>query len=398
MAKKLRKIKQKIQKLMENKDTKVLERIEKNIEMLKNRTCTMFFFVADSKNIPNAKMEYIYEMANTLHVNGYKVCMLYQLENEYTEKELNELKQKEMPLDENRMFVGVREWLGDKYADLPHLNISLGTWNVSPCDFLFIPEVFAGLMKEVHKNQIPCMRIGILQNPRHITEFIPLGDQWGSYGVYEAIVPSKKTADFVTSVFKYVKPTVINPCIHEFFRKPIKAKKLIVDVVCKHKVDAEHVIKMFYWKYPMYQFVPLRYLVDFKREKYAEMLQESAFTIWLDYETSFGMNALEAIRCGNVVIGKIPETIPEWMEDGEDLKSNGIWVDTLNDVPEALAVSINKWLEDGVSDVMQKEMDATSEKYTLSEWNGNVNKMAETFINKRIKFFEDCKKPFIEEK
>ena len=28
---------------MENKDTKVLERIEKNIEMLKNRTCTRRF-------------------------------------------------------------------------------------------------------------------------------------------------------------------------------------------------------------------------------------------------------------------------------------------------------------------------------------------------------------------
>lgn len=373
------------------KDKKVLERIEENIAALKDKSSTLYFFVADSKNIPNAKMGYIYEMANTLQANGYKVCMLYQLENEYTEKELNELNQKEMPVDENRVFTGVRGWLGDKYADLPHLNISLGTWSVSPSDFLFIPEVFAGLMKEVFKKKIPCKRVAILQNPRHITEFIPLGDQWANYGIVDAIVPSQSTADFVTSIFKYVKPIVINPYIPEYFRKPLKAKKLIVDVVCKHKADAEHVIKLFYWKYPMYQFIPFRYLVDFNRETYAQMLQESAFTIWLDYETSFGINALESIRSGNVVVGKIPEIIPEWMDEGEDLKLNGLWVDDLNKIPDALAMAINKWLEDGVAPEMQKAMDETSTKYGLSEWNKNVTEMVDKLIAQRLDEFKAIK-------
>ena len=71
-----------------NKNQEVLGRIEKAISAVKNKESVLYFFVADARNTPNAKMEYIYELAYTLQEKKYNVCMLYQLENEYSEKEI----------------------------------------------------------------------------------------------------------------------------------------------------------------------------------------------------------------------------------------------------------------------------------------------------------------------
>ena len=374
-----------------NKD--VLERIENAILNVKNKENTLYFFVADARNIPNAKMEYVYDLAYTLNSLGYKTCMLYQLENEYTENELNELIRKQKPIDEQRRFIGVGEWLGERYAKLEHLNISKGTWQVSPSDFLFIPEAFAGLMKETYHKHIPCKRYVIVQNFRHITEFIPFGDQWASYGITDAITTSKKQSDFVNSVFKYVNTYVIPPYVPEYFRKPLKAKKLIVNVVTKTKDDAEHIVKLFYWKYRPFNFVPFRFLVNFPREKYAEMLQDGAITIWVDGDSSFGNNAIESMRCGNIVIGKIPENIPEWMldENGE-LIPNGFWTDNINDIPDILASVINQWIEDDIPEKVYDEIDNTNKKYTYEEWKGNVVHMINDIFENRIKEFESVKR------
>ena len=378
---------------MDNKKNKeVIKRIENAISTVKNKESVLYFFVADARNVPNAKMEYIYELAYTLQEMKYNVCMLYQLDNEYTQKELKELTAKEKPIDERRQFIGVTDWLGERYGKLKHLNISKGTWSVSPSDFLFIPEAFASLMKETYDKHVTCKRYVIVQNFRHITEFIPFGDQWASYGITDAITTTPRQADLVKSVFKYVKTYVVPPYFPEYFRKPLTAKKLIVNVVTKTKEDAEHIVKMFYWKYLPFRFVPFRFLVNFPREKYAEMLQEGAITVWVDQDASFGNNALESMRCGNIVIGKIPDNIPEWMtdENGEILP-NGLWVDDINVIPDVLASVINQWVEDEISPKLYDEMDETNNKYTYEEWEKNVKYMIEDIFNKRIAEFASVK-------
>lgn len=374
------------------KNKEVIERIENAISTVKNKESVLYFFVADARNVPNAKMEYIYELAYTLQEMKYNVCMLYQLDNEYTQKELKELTAKEKPIDERRQFIGVTDWLGERYGKLKHLNISKGTWSVSPSDFLFIPEAFASLMKETYDKHVTCKRYVIVQNFRHITEFIPFGDQWASYGITDAITTTPRQADLVKSVFKYVKTYVVPPYFPEYFRKPLTAKKLIVNVVTKTKEDAEHIVKMFYWKYLPFRFVPFRFLVNFPREKYAEMLQEGAITVWVDQDASFGNNALESMRCGNIVIGKIPDNIPEWMtdENGEILP-NGLWVDDINAIPDVLASVINEWVEDEISPKLYDEMDKTNNKYTYEEWEKNVKYMIEDIFNKRIAEFASVK-------
>ena len=375
-----------------NKHKEILSRIEKSISAIKNKESVLYFFVADAKNTPNAKMEYVYELAYTLHEKKYNVCILYQLDNEYTEKELSGLIRKEQPIVERRKFVGVSGWLGEKYGKLKHLNIANGTWQVSPHDFLFIPEAFAGLMKETYNKRVPCKRYAIVQNFRHITEFIPFGDQWATYGITDAIVTTQKQCDLLKSVFKYVNTYLIPPYIPEYFRKPLTAKKLIVNVVSKTQEDAEHIVKMFYWKYRLFNFVPFRFLSGLPREKYAELLKESAITVWVDQDSSFGNNAIESIRCGNIIIGKMPDIIPDWMVDEKgDLLPNGLWVDDINAIPDILASVVNEWIEDEVSPKIYEEMTKTDKKYGFDEWSQNVDNMIEDVFKKRLNEFESVK-------
>lgn len=369
-----------------SKNAEVIKRIDNAIQTVKDKKSQLFFFVVDAKNTPNAKMEYIYQLAYELYTKKYNVCMLYQLDNEYTDKELSNLIRKEQPIDESRRFTGVGEWLGKEYMRIPHLNISKGTWKVSPSDFLFIPEVFAGLMKETFDKHIPCKRYVILQNFSHITEFVPFGDQWATYGIKDAIVPNRRQEELVKNTFKYVDTYLLPPYIPEYFRKPIKAKKFVVNVVTKTKHDAEHVIKIFYWKYPIFRFVPFRFLVDFPREKYAEMLQEGAITVWIDRDSSFGYNALESIRCGNIVIGKIPEDIPDWMTD-----TNGIWTHDINKIPDILASVVNDWLGDDINEEIYKGIDETAKKYRIDEFSKNVTNIMEDIFKKRIEEFKALK-------
>lgn len=387
-----------VMKMENNKSKEIIKRIEGTISTVAEKKSILYFFIADARNTPNAKMEYIYQLAYTLHEKKYNVCMLYQLDNEYSEKEIADLIRKEKPIDENRRFVGVTKWLGEKYGRLKHFNLSKGEWKVSPADFLFIPEAFSSLMKETFDNHIPCKRYVILQNFNHVTEFIPFGDQWANYGITDVIVPNNRQAQLIKSVFKYTNTYILPPYIPEYFRKPVTAKKLIVNIITKNRHDAEHIIKVFYWKYRIFQFVPFRVLTNLPRERFAEMLKESAITIWIDKDSSFGYSALESIRCGNITIGKIPEDAPDWMEENNEFKSNGIWVDDVNKIPDILASVVNEWIEDEVSPEIYKSMDETNNLYSIDEWNANVDKLFSDIFERRIKDLNVIKDEVSEDK
>lgn len=166
-------------------NSKIIERIESAESIIKNKKSTLYFFVVNSKNIPNGSMSYIYQLAKYLYDCDYDVKMIYQLPNEYDKEELEG--KEESGIDDERIFHPASEWMGKEYDGIPHMNISKEEWKVSPSDFLFIPEAFSGLMFETYKHKIPCKRYVILQNYNYVTEFIPLGVEWSNYGIFDAI-------------------------------------------------------------------------------------------------------------------------------------------------------------------------------------------------------------------
>lgn len=373
------------------KDTKIIERAEFAISNIREKKNKWFFFVVDSKNVPNSGMEYMYQMAYTLKEKGFDVTMLYQLDNEYTPEEIDDLKKKNMPLDNNRVFTGVGEWLGTAYAELPHMNIQKEQWVVSPSDFLFVPEVFSSLLKQTYQHNIPCKRFVVLQNYDYISEFIPFGDQWASYGVGDVITTTEQQKELILKVFPYLKCKVLNPCIKECFRKPIKPQNLIVNIISKKQSDVNRIVKPFYWRNPWLQFVTFRDLRGYSQNEFADKLKEGAITVWVDDETPFGYSALEAIRCNNIVLGKIPQNIPEWMGNKEKLFDNGIWFSNINDIPDMLANIIESWMNDEIPGELTDAMGETNKRYTREEWENNIDGVFNTIMEERIAELESVK-------
>lgn len=376
---------------MSNNDKQAIERIDEAISNLKENNFTFFFFIVDCKNVPNGNMQYMYQLAKTLNDKNYKVKMLYQLENEYNKSEIEELNRKEKPIDERRVFTGVGEWLGEEYMNLPHVNISKEEWKVSPSDFLFIPEVFSSLMKQTYQFKAPCKRIVVLHNYDYITEFIPFNDEWGTYGIRDVITNTDQQGKLVNSVFPYIKCKTLNPYISDIFRKPIKPKKLIVNIISKRTEDVNKIMKQFYWKYPMYKFISFRDLRGYPKEMFAEFLQESAITVWVDNETPFGYSAIEAIRTGNILIGKVPEHSPEWMSDDDGLLNNAVWTYDINTIPDILSQVLGSWMQDKIPAVLYENMEKLDNLYTYETYEKKVDEIINDYINERIKEFTEIK-------
>lgn len=374
--------------------TEVLERIENEISKLKTNDFNIFFFTVDSKNVPSGSVVYSYELALALHKLGYKVTMLYQLENEMNPKQKAKLieKGKYNPMDDN-VFCGVGDWLGQEYADLPHLNIAKkNAWSTSPSDFLFIPEAFASLMSQTYIYKIPCQRYVLLYNFDYVTDMIPFGASWLNFGIRDCVATTDLQAKLIQDVMPFVRTNVLNPYIPEYFRKPVAPNKLIVNVISKRQSDVKKLMKTFYWKYPVYKFIAFKDLRGMAREHYADALKEGAITVWIDTETPFGFGAVEAMRCNNIVIGKIPENNQDWMvNENDELRDNVIWFDNMSDAPDILADVIGSWMQDEIPQVIYDEMEKTNTMYTKEEWDKNVENFATKMVETRLVELETFK-------
>lgn len=378
--------------MSDNKDIQAIERIEETIANLKENNFNIYFFVVDSRNVPNSSLAYIYELAKTLQDKNYNVTMLYQLQGEYTADELYKKKKKGKQIDQSKVFIGVGDWLGEEYAKIPHMNISHEQWKVSPADILFIPEAFSSLMFQTYQHKAPCRRIVLLQNFSYVTDFIPYGIEWKNYGIYDVLATTKKQEELIKSVFPYVRSKVLSPVVPSVFRKPIEPKKLLVNIITSDQRIANRIIKTFYWKYPIYKFVSFVDLRNYSRDEFSEKLREGAITVWVDNDTQFGHSAVEAIACDNVLIGKVPDMIPEWMtnEDGT-LNDCGVWTYDVNLIPELLANVIGAWMQDNIPEQLTSSMDYVNTLYTVDKWNENVDNTIKNIVDEQIKSFEQIK-------
>ena len=185
---------------------------------------------------------------------------------------------------------------------------------------------------------------------------------------------------------------ILSPVINSVFRKPIEPKKLTVNLITSDQRIANKVVKTFYWKYPIYKFISFVDLRNLSRDEYAEKLREGAITVWVDNDTQFGYGALEAIACDNVLIGKVPDTTPEWMtNEVGSLNDCGLWTYDVNVIPDLLANVIGAWMQDNIPSELTKAMEDTRTKYTVEQWSNNVDTVINDVIDEQIKSFESIK-------
>lgn len=348
------------------------ENLKSSIEKIKSKDSGIYFYTLDTKGNPVASVANIYEHVKILNEAGYKAYILHQ-QNDYKLYE-----------DENGM--GIANWLGAEYANLPHVSIEAQQLQIGPSDILVIPEAFGGLIKET-KN-FPCKRIVLLQAYEYMLEDLGLGESYAQYGINEGITVNQSQQDYLKSVFPNVVSEVVPVGIPEYFTPNEKPKKPIVAISARDKREILKLVKVFYQKYPHYRFISFRDMSGMPREKFAEELKDSFVSVWIDDLSGFGTFPIESMKCNTPVIGKLPRMIPEWMGSLDDqgnvqLKENGVWTSNINAIPDIVATMVGLYLESGIPENLTSNMSETAKGYTMDELKTNVVNAYTNLVNKR---------------
>lgn len=366
--------------MSEEKNKVTEEQVNAVIEKLESKDFSIYFFTLDTKGNPVAGVANIYEHVKVLNNLGYKAYILHE-KNDY--KTFG---------DENQN--GLADWLGEEYGNLPHVSIESGALNVTPQDFLIIPEAFSSLMQQKEVRSLPCKKIVLSQSPEYIFELLPLGRRWTDFGFNDVITTSNKQADYLKTLFPMINTHVVPVSIPSYFKPSTKPKSPIVAIHSRNQSDVSKITKAFYLQYPIYKWLTFKELRGLSKKQFANELSKSCLAVWVDDVAGFGTFPIEAIECGTPVIGKIPNTIPEWMEeidsDGQAaLNYNGLWTNSTTNIPELISTYMKVWLEDSIPQELIDGMEETKGKYSEENQVNKVEEVYNSLVQSRISEFKN---------
>jgi hypothetical protein len=331
-----------------------VKQIEGVLSNLNDKNFSLYFFTLDTKGNPTAGIANIYEHVKVLNELGYKASILHE-KNDYK-------------LVGDEEGPGITDWLGEEYAALPHTSIETQDLNISPADFIVIPEIFANIMEQV--KGFPCKKVVFSQSYDYLLELLPIGKRWNvDFGFNEVITTSERQAQYIKTLFPSIKTHIVPVSIPSYFKPSETPKTPVVTIHTRNQGDAAKVAKSFYLQYPMYKWITFKELRGLSRTKFAEELGKSCLAVWIDETAGFGTFPVEAFECETPVIGKIPNLIPEWMETVNEegmstIKNNGIWTNTTINIPELIATFLKVWLEDNVPSELMANISESKGQYT----------------------------------
>lgn len=345
---------------MDNKKEKVLLAIEN----LKSKKSRIYFIVNDTKGNPKASIRYIYQLAESLKLNGFNPIILHEKPD----------------------YTGVSGWMGSWYMEnIPHQSIEGQNLEITPDDFLIVPEVYAFLMEQI--TNLPCAKIVLAQSYSYILETLQPAQTWPQFGFFKCITTNEKQKNYISSIMRNVSFDVVTPYIPDFFTESLLPHKPIIAIHTREHSDTVNIIKSFYLKFPQFRWFTFRDIRGLPQTEMANVLKDCCLSVWIDDAGGFGTFPLESMACGVPVIGKIPDMIPEWMVDDE--KVNGIWTGEKLYIIDRIAEFIQNWLEDGISGELYDNMKNTAEKYKdKKSFDELVSKLFEDYFKDRAETFE----------
>jgi len=334
--------------------------LEEQIKNLEEKKSSMYFFVMDTKGNPTAGMANIYKHVKTLIELGYDAKILHE-KNDYT---------------------SVDSWLGKEYGELPHVSIEEQQLKVKADDFVFIPEIFANVMEQTAT--LPCKRIVISQAYDYILEMMMPGKRWADYGITECITTTEKQAEYVKGLMSGgLKTYTIPVSVPKYFKPSEKPKQPVIAIHTRDQRDMVKIFKTFYLKYPHLKWFTFRDMRGMPMEKFAQNLSECCISVWVDEISGFGTFPIESMKCDVPVLGKVPNMVPEWMED-----KNGLWTHDFNAIPDVLANYVQAWLEDASPEELYEKMGETVKKYTEETQKEKILEVYQQVVDNRIEEFK----------
>jgi len=342
-------------------ENQLQDKVKQSITIGREKQARIYFLVQDTKGNAKASVRLIYQMAKTLKDNGFNPIILHEKSD----------------------YAGVVAWLDEEYMSLPHRAIEGQNLEISPEDFLVIPEVFGFVMDQV--KQLPCAKIVLTQQYAHMLETLQPGQTWNQFGFLKCITTSSKQKEYIERVMRQVSFDTIDPLISEEFTPKTTPAMPIIGVHTKEQSDAINLIKTFYLKFPQYRWFTFRDLRGLSEKEFANSLRDCFLSVWIDDHSGFGTFPLESMKSNVPVIGKVPNLSPDWMSE-----DNGIWVTDQTLLPDLVADYAQNWLEDNIDPQIYEKMKETVERYTDKQtFESSIVSLFDGYLTARADAFEN---------
>lgn len=339
---------------MNNTKTNI-EKLEDSLLSLKNNDNVIYFLTYDTKNNPRASVKYIYDLALTLVENGFKSKILV----------------------EDKSYVGVSNWLGDKYNSIEIVTIKEDKVQIKIEDVLVVPELYSNILEQL--SNIKCVKVMLVQQKDYIFESLPIGSKWFNFGFEHAITTTQKSKEYITEFFPETFVYIIPPIIGDNFKPSETPLKPYIAISCRDRNVNRKIISEFYLKYPHLRWITFKDMIQMTYDEFAEALNECMVSLWVDDESTFGTFPLESMKCNVPIVGKIPNTEPDWLSD------NGMWTYDSNKLVDILGTYVMAWIEgiELTNDVRIK-MKETLLPYNTEITKNSIVTLFNSFKNNRV--------------
>lgn len=361
------------------------EKLQLSINNLKERKNKIMFFIPDVGVVPSGSVYEIYFHATLLKSLGYSVKILI----------------------ETAKFA-IPDFIEAELVQFEHLPMDTAKLTVSPEDMLVIPEIFTNVMEQT-KN-LPCIRVVLLQSIDNAIRALVPGMNWSAFGMQHVITTSKILELFVNEFFSTAKFKIYTypVSVPDYFQKKITIKRPVVSVFTRNEADLEKVIKLFYAKFPQFNWLtfesmqteskPPKFL---RRRDFADKLDRNFAALWIDRLASHAQFPLECMRVGTVPICLKPDITPEYiLKDETYITNSGVWSSDLYALPALLADTLRKFLDDEIPQELFDTMDSIASNYTADKSKAQLTTTYETLFSERIELFQktlDSLKPKVVE-
>jgi glycosyltransferase involved in cell wall biosynthesis len=333
---------------------KNIEKLADALSRIDNNESVVYFLCYDTKGNARAAIKHIYDLALITKQNGFNSKILVEEKN----------------------YTGVSAWLGDRYKDLDIVTIKEDKIEIKIEDILVVPEYYSNVLQQLAN--IRCVKLMLLQQKEYMFETLPIGSRWSDYGFEKVVATTNKAKEYVMEYFPESLVYVVPPIIDDIFVPSEKPLKPYIAISCRDRLQHRKLISEFYLKYPQLRWITFRDMVQMSYDEFADSLKECFVSVWMDSESTFGTFPLESMKCGVPVIGKIPDTEPDWLGD------NGMWSYDSNKIVEILGTYCLAWLEGAeVNDEVKEKMRETLLPYNKEITTQNTLGIFESLRNKR---------------
>jgi hypothetical protein len=332
-----------------------IEKLESALSRVDNKESVVYFLTYDTKNNPRASIKYIYDLALTLKQNGTNAKILV----------------------EDKAYSGVSHWLGETYSELEVVNIKDDKIEINIDDTIVVPEYYCNVLQQL--SNIKCVKVLLVQQKDFIYETLPVGSRFSDYGFEKIITTTESSKKYLLDYFPESLVYIIPPIIGDKFEPSDSPLKPQIAISCRDRVIHRRLISEFYLKFPQLRFITFRDMVQLTYDEFADVLKECMVSLWVDGESTFGTFPLESMKCDVPVVGKIPDTEPDWLTE------NGMWSYDVNKLVEILGTYVLAWLE-GVelNDEVKIKMKDTLLPYNTEVTKVSISSIFHSIINKRV--------------